>query len=92
MLIDDIVDSAGTLCNAAAALMDQGAANVMAYCSHGVLSGAAAPTDAETRDLCAVSAKRAGLTLDLLKLVERHGGADVGLAGLQPRGSPAGTS
>ena len=41
ILIDDIVDSAGTLCNAAAALMEQGAADVMAYCSHGVLSGAA---------------------------------------------------
>jgi ribose-phosphate pyrophosphokinase len=41
ILIDDIIDSGGTLCNAAAALMDHGAANVMAYCSHGVLSGAA---------------------------------------------------
>src|SRR6478672_1934006 len=42
ILIDDIVDSAGTLCNAAAALKEQGASEVMAYCSHGVLSGAAA--------------------------------------------------
>ena len=41
ILIDDIVDSAGTLCNAAAALKEQGATEVMAYCSHGVLSGAA---------------------------------------------------
>ena len=41
VLVDDIVDSAGTLCNAAAALKDQGATEVMAYCSHGVLSGAA---------------------------------------------------
>jgi ribose-phosphate pyrophosphokinase len=41
ILIDDIVDTAGTLCNAAAALRDQGATDVMAYCSHGVLSGAA---------------------------------------------------
>ena len=31
----------GTLCNAAAALKEQGATDVMAYCSHGVLSGAA---------------------------------------------------
>ena len=39
--VDDIVDSAGTLCNAAAALKEQGATEVIAYCSHGVLSGAA---------------------------------------------------
>jgi len=42
ILIDDIVDSASTLCNAAAALKSQGATDVYAYCSHGVLSGAAA--------------------------------------------------
>jgi ribose-phosphate pyrophosphokinase len=41
ILIDDIVDSAGTLCNAAAALKQQGATEVFAYCTHGVLSGAA---------------------------------------------------
>ena len=41
VLIDDIVDSAGTLCNASAALMDQGAASVVAYVTHGVLSGGA---------------------------------------------------
>ncbi|HEY0043095.1 MAG TPA: ribose-phosphate pyrophosphokinase [Allosphingosinicella sp.] len=41
ILIDDIVDSAGTLCNAAAALKQGGAAEVVAYCTHGVLSGAA---------------------------------------------------
>jgi ribose-phosphate pyrophosphokinase len=39
--VDDIVDSAGTLCNSAAALKEQGATEVIAYCSHGVLSGAA---------------------------------------------------
>ncbi len=43
ILIDDIVDSAGTLCNAAAALMEGGAAGVVAYCTHGVLSGGAVP-------------------------------------------------
>jgi ribose-phosphate pyrophosphokinase len=43
ILIDDIVDSAGTLCNAAAALMEGGAEEVVAYCTHGVLSGAAVP-------------------------------------------------
>jgi ribose-phosphate pyrophosphokinase len=41
ILIDDIVDSAGTLCNAAVALMDQGARSVCAYVTHGVLSGGA---------------------------------------------------
>ena len=41
ILIDDIVDSAGTLCNAAAALLESGAASVTAYVSHGVLSGGA---------------------------------------------------
>jgi ribose-phosphate pyrophosphokinase len=41
ILVDDIVDSAGTLCNAAAALKQQDATEVFAYCTHGVLSGAA---------------------------------------------------
>jgi ribose-phosphate pyrophosphokinase len=41
VLIDDIVDSGGTLCNAAAALKQQGAREVVAYVTHGVLSGAA---------------------------------------------------
>jgi ribose-phosphate pyrophosphokinase len=41
ILVDDIVDSAGTLCNAAEALMDKGAKSVSAYVSHGVLSGGA---------------------------------------------------
>jgi ribose-phosphate pyrophosphokinase len=43
VLIDDIVDSAGTLCNAAAALKEAGAEDVVAYCTHGVLSGGAVP-------------------------------------------------
>ncbi len=41
ILFDDIVDSAGTLCNAASALVEHGAAEACAYVSHGVLSGAA---------------------------------------------------
>lgn len=41
ILVDDIVDSAGTLCNAASALMEKGASSVAAYVTHGVLSGKA---------------------------------------------------
>jgi ribose-phosphate pyrophosphokinase len=41
VLVDDIVDSAGTLANAAGALKEAGAEDVVAYCTHGVLSGAA---------------------------------------------------
>ena len=41
VLVDDIVDSAGTLCNAAAALREAGAQDVVAYVTHGVLSGGA---------------------------------------------------
>ena len=41
ILVDDIVDSAGTLCNAAVALIDAGASSVRAYTTHGVLSGGA---------------------------------------------------
>jgi ribose-phosphate pyrophosphokinase len=41
ILVDDIIDSAGTLCNAATALMDAGAKSVGAYVTHGVLSGGA---------------------------------------------------
>jgi ribose-phosphate pyrophosphokinase len=41
ILIDDIIDSGGTLCNAAQALMEAGAKSVTAYLTHGVLSGTA---------------------------------------------------
>jgi len=41
VLVDDLVDTAGTLCLAALALKEQGAAKVLAYCTHPVLSGAA---------------------------------------------------
>ena len=41
LIVDDIVDTAGTLCNAAKALKDQGAKAVIAYCTHPVLSGRA---------------------------------------------------
>jgi ribose-phosphate pyrophosphokinase len=39
VIIDDIIDTAGTLCNAARAIMEAGAKSVMACCSHAVLSG-----------------------------------------------------
>jgi ribose-phosphate pyrophosphokinase len=41
IMIDDIIDSGGTLCNAAAALSERGASSVVAYITHGVLSGGA---------------------------------------------------
>lgn len=41
LLIDDIIDSGGTLCNAAEALLNKGATSVTAYITHGVLSGGA---------------------------------------------------
>ena len=41
IIVDDIVDSGGTLCNAAAALIADGARSVSVYCTHGVLTGGA---------------------------------------------------
>ena len=41
IMIDDIIDSGGTICNGAAALFEKGAKSVRAYCTHGVLSGPA---------------------------------------------------
>jgi len=41
VLVDDMVDTAGTLCHAAKALKDHGAAQVYAYCTHPILSGKA---------------------------------------------------
>ncbi len=41
IMFDDIIDSGGTLCNAAEALLEKGAASVTAYITHGVLSGGA---------------------------------------------------
>jgi ribose-phosphate pyrophosphokinase len=41
VIMDDIVDTAGTLCKAAQALKQHGAKRVLAYCTHAVLSGAA---------------------------------------------------
>jgi len=44
IIVDDMVDTAGTLCQAAAALKEQGAARVIAYITHPVLSGGAVET------------------------------------------------
>jgi len=53
IIVDDIVDTAGTLCNAASALIDAGAKNVSAYITHGVLSGPAVKkiTDSKLKEL-----------------------------------------
>jgi len=51
ILVDDMVDTAGTLCAAANALKEHGAIKVVAYCTHAVLSGGAiANIDASTID------------------------------------------
>ena len=49
VIIDDLVDTAGTLCQAAAALKDHGASRVVAYCTHPVLSGRAVENINESR-------------------------------------------
>ncbi|MFP5345031.1 MAG: ribose-phosphate pyrophosphokinase, partial [Gammaproteobacteria bacterium] len=48
ILVDDLVDTAGTLCEAAAALKEHGAKRVLSYCTHAVLSGAAVSRIAES--------------------------------------------
>ena len=48
VLVDDIADTAGTLCSAANALKDHGASRVVAYCTHAVLSGAAVDNIADS--------------------------------------------
>jgi ribose-phosphate pyrophosphokinase len=48
VMVDDLVDTAGTLCKAAKALKDHGAAKVVAYCTHPVLSGSAFDNIAES--------------------------------------------
>ena len=56
ILVDDIVDSGGTLCNAAKAIMDAGALSVRAYITHGVLSnGAHKKIDSSVLDELVVS-------------------------------------
>ena len=54
VLIDDLVDTAGTLCKAASALKANGAKRVMSYCTHAVLSGPAVSriADSDLDELC----------------------------------------
>lgn len=61
ILVDDIVDSAGTLCNAAGALIEAGAKEVSAYVTHGVLSGAAVSrvTNSKMKELVTTDSIRA---------------------------------
>jgi len=49
VLIDDLVDTAGTLCEAAKALKENGAQRVLAYCTHPVLSGKAVERISESQ-------------------------------------------
>jgi ribose-phosphate pyrophosphokinase len=49
VLVDDMVDTAGTLCSAAAALKENGAKTVVAYCVHAVLSGPAVDNISQSR-------------------------------------------
>ncbi len=49
VMIDDLVDTAGTLCRAAAALKAHGARQVVAYCTHAVLSGSAVDNIVESQ-------------------------------------------
>ncbi|MDO8313836.1 MAG: ribose-phosphate pyrophosphokinase [Rugosibacter sp.] len=48
VIMDDMVDTAGTLCKASQALKEQGATKVLAYCTHAVLSGSAVARIAES--------------------------------------------
>ena len=48
VIMDDMVDTAGTLCKAAQVLKEQGAVKVVAYCTHAVLSGGAVARIAES--------------------------------------------
>jgi ribose-phosphate pyrophosphokinase len=71
ILFDDIVDSAGTLCNAASALTEHGATEVSAYVTHGVLSGAASDRVSKSvlKELVITDSIEAGDTVQACKKV-----------------------
>ncbi len=67
ILIDDIVDSAGTLCNAAQALSEHGAGSVSGYVTHGVLSGGAVAR-ASTSELAGLITTDSILTTEAVRV------------------------
>ncbi|MFN3701356.1 MAG: ribose-phosphate pyrophosphokinase [Alphaproteobacteria bacterium] len=67
ILVDDIVDSGGTLCNAAVALKDKGAKAVYAYVGHGVLSGEAVKKIEKSPMECLVTTDSILATADIEK-------------------------
>ena len=83
ILIDDIVDSAGTLCNAAVALKEKGAASIHAYIVHGVLSGGAVARVASspieklviTDSICATESVRMCANIEQLSIAPLMGEA-----------------
>src|SRR5690554_1924843 len=83
ILIDDIVDSGGTLCNAADALLANGATSVTAYITHGVLSGGAVTriTSSQLKELVITdsiqptSAVEAGQNIRILSIADLIGEA-----------------
>jgi len=83
ILIDDIVDSAGTMCNAATALEEQGAKSVHGYVVHGVLSGgavarvSASPMESLviTDSICATEAVRVSHNIEQLTVAPLIGEA-----------------
>lgn len=83
ILVDDIVDSAGTLCNAAVALMDAGASGVTGYVTHGVFSGKAverleaSPIESMvvTDSICATDAVRNSSTIRQISIAPLIGEA-----------------
>lgn len=78
ILLDDIVDSAGTLCNAARALQDTGANQVVAYVTHGVLSG-----DAVAR-VCDSPLSELVITNSILTTREMEAAATVRILNIAP--------
>ena len=83
ILIDDIVDSAGTLCNAAQALQDAGAKKVTAYVTHGVLSGKAVARVSEsplselviTNSICTTDEMKSSSSIRVLDIAPLMGEA-----------------
>jgi ribose-phosphate pyrophosphokinase len=71
IIIDDLVDTAGTLCKAADLLMQEGASSVQAYCTHGVLSGNALQNihNSQIKSICISDTVKDDLTDSKIKIV-----------------------